>query len=106
MAFLTLLQFFQSLMDQDICLISYHSGLVFALFACPYHKSKPIEYPERTIRISTSNEAFDRNKPTNADQTRLQLSLIEWKDCVVLHRLPARLVYYGDSERYCAATAC
>jgi hypothetical protein len=41
------------------------------------------------MRISASNEALDRNNPTNADQTKLQPSLIEKKDCVILPLLPA-----------------
>src|SRR5258708_7114772 len=41
--------------------------------------------------LPISNEAGDRNNPTNAVQIRLQASFIGQKDCVILHQLSARL---------------
>ena len=45
----------------------------------------------RRTRISASNEARDRNNPTNTDQIRLQPSLISQNDCLILPQLSARL---------------
>jgi len=45
----------------------------------------------RRTRISATNEARDRNNPTNADQIRLQASLMRAKDCVILPQLSAPL---------------
>jgi hypothetical protein len=42
-------------------------------------------------RISATNEALDQDSPTNADQIRLQASLIGAKDCVILPQLAASL---------------
>jgi len=45
----------------------------------------------RAAQISATKEALDRNNPTNADQIRLQASLMEEKDCAILPQLLARL---------------